>query len=134
MRDGQLLEKQEIDKMYVIWREAELVHLISFQPPYSMRRGPRKIRCHMPSKPSRRSCIRDSDALEKATTAYALKKVWPELTLHIVPDAGHSARETGTAKLLVQVCVTFRVYVVLRVLTPSWNRLRMPLPTIERKV
>lgn len=39
----------------------------------------------------------------KATTAYALKKAWPELTLHIVPDAGHSSREPGTAKLLVEV-------------------------------
>ena len=39
----------------------------------------------------------------KATTAYALKKAWPEATLHIVPDAGHSSREPGTAKLLVEV-------------------------------
>ena len=39
----------------------------------------------------------------QATTAYALKKAWPELTLHIVPDAGHSSREPGTAKLLVEV-------------------------------
>lgn len=41
--------------------------------------------------------------LPQATTAYALKKVWPEITLHIVPDAGHSSREPGTAKLLVKV-------------------------------
>ena len=41
----------------------------------------------------------------QATTAYALKKAWPEITLHIVPDAGHSSREPGTAKLLVEVCV-----------------------------
>ncbi len=61
----------------------------------------------------------------KATTAYALKKVswffkasasractcnkfpfiqaFPEAEFHIVPDAGHSARETGTTKLLVEV-------------------------------
>ncbi|THH14269.1 hypothetical protein EW146_g6042 [Bondarzewia mesenterica] len=43
------------------------------------------------------------DVVCPATTAYALKKVWPEITLHIVPDAGHSSREPGTSKLLVQV-------------------------------
>ena len=37
------------------------------------------------------------------TTASALKKVWPEITLHIVPDAGHSSRELGITKLLVEV-------------------------------
>ncbi|KAH9945306.1 proline iminopeptidase [Epithele typhae] len=42
------------------------------------------------------------DVVCPATTAYALKKVWPEATLHIVPDAGHSSREAGTSKLLVQ--------------------------------
>src|SRR5258708_11161692 len=31
----------------------------------------------------------------QATTAYALKKAWPEITLHIVPDAGHSSLESG---------------------------------------
>ena len=45
------------------------------------------------------------DVICPATTAYALKKVWPEATLHIVPDAGHSAREPGIAKLLVEVSV-----------------------------
>ena len=39
----------------------------------------------------------------QATTAYALKKAWPEITLHIVPDAGHSSREPGIMKLLVEV-------------------------------
>ena len=43
------------------------------------------------------------DVICPATTAYALKKVWPEATLHLVPDAGHSSREPGTAKLLVNV-------------------------------
>lgn len=38
------------------------------------------------------------------TSAWALKKVWPELELQIVPDAGHSSREPGIAKLLVEVC------------------------------
>jgi hypothetical protein len=37
------------------------------------------------------------------TTACALKKVWPEITLHIVADAGHSSRELGITKLLVEV-------------------------------
>ena len=32
-----------------------------------------------------------------------LVQVWPEITLHIVPDAGHSSREPGIAKLLVEV-------------------------------
>ena len=61
----------------------------------------------------------------KATTAYALKKVcngekkltlcamifstkkqaFPEATFHIVPDAGHSSREPGTTKLLVEVSI-----------------------------
>ena len=31
-------------------------------------------------------------------------QVFPEITLHIVPDAGHSSREPGIAKLLVEVC------------------------------
>jgi len=32
-----------------------------------------------------------------------LKKVWPEVELQVVPDAGHSSREIGTAKMLVEV-------------------------------
>lgn len=36
-------------------------------------------------------------------TAWALKKAWPEITLHVVPDAGHSSRELGITKLLVEV-------------------------------
>ncbi|KAJ3714867.1 proline iminopeptidase [Lentinula guzmanii] len=63
MRDGQLLEKQEIDKIY--------------------------------------------DVVCPATTAYSLKKVWPEMELHIVPDAGHSSREVGIAKLLVDATNKF---------------------------
>ena len=30
-------------------------------------------------------------------------QVFPEITLHIVPDAGHSSREPGIEKLLVEV-------------------------------
>ncbi|OJT04857.1 hypothetical protein TRAPUB_4429 [Trametes pubescens] len=69
MRDGQLLEKQEIDKI-------RHIPCVVVQGRY--------------------------DVICPATTAYALKKVWPEITLHIVPDAGHSSREPGTAKLLVK--------------------------------
>jgi len=69
MRDGQLLEVQEIDKIRHI--------------PTVVVQGRFDVVC-------------------PATTAYALKKVFPELTLHIVPDAGHSASEPGTAKRLVE--------------------------------
>jgi hypothetical protein len=41
--------------------------------------------------------------LYQPTSAWALKQVWPEITLHIVPDAGHSSREPGITKLLVEV-------------------------------
>ncbi|KAJ6576580.1 proline iminopeptidase [Mycena vulgaris] len=74
MRDGQLLEVQEIDKI-------RHIPTIVVQGRY--------------------------DVVCPATTAYALKKVWPELTLHIVPDAGHSSREKGTAELLVQATDKF---------------------------
>lgn len=43
------------------------------------------------------------DVVCPARTAYDLKKVFPELELTIVPDAGHSAREEPTNKLLVEV-------------------------------
>ena len=33
---------------------------------------------------------------------YNVYKVFPEAELHIVPDAGHSSREPGIAKLLVE--------------------------------
>ncbi|KAH7926356.1 peptidase S33, proline iminopeptidase 1 [Leucogyrophana mollusca] len=69
MRDGQLLEKQEIDKI-------RHIPTIVVQGRY--------------------------DVVCPATTAHALKKVWPEITLHIVPDAGHSSREPGIEKLLVE--------------------------------
>jgi len=74
MRDGQLLEEQEIDKI-------RHIPTIVVQGRY--------------------------DVVCPATTAYDLKKVWPEITLHIVPDAGHSSREPGTAKLLVQATDQF---------------------------
>jgi len=74
MREGQLLEKQEIDKI-------RHIPTIVVQGRY--------------------------DVVCPPTTAYALKKVWPEITLHIVPDAGHSSRELGTSKLLVQATDQF---------------------------
>ncbi|KAL1675866.1 Alpha/Beta hydrolase protein [Schizophyllum commune] len=74
MRDGQLLEKQEIDKIRHI--------------PTVVVQGRYDVVC-------------------PATTAWALKKVFPEIELHIVPDAGHSAREPGIAKLLVEATNKF---------------------------
>ncbi|KAI5119416.1 hypothetical protein M0805_009867 [Coniferiporia weirii] len=74
MRQGQLLEKQEIDKIRHI--------------PTIVVQGRYDVVCPI-------------------TTAYALKKVFPELELHVVPDAGHSAREPGTAKLLVEATDKF---------------------------
>ncbi|KIM84079.1 hypothetical protein PILCRDRAFT_6388 [Piloderma croceum F 1598] len=74
MRDGQLLEKQEIDKI-------RHIPTIIVQGRY--------------------------DVVCPATTAYTLKKAWPETTLHIVPDAGHSSREPGNMKLLVQATDQF---------------------------
>ncbi|KII85021.1 hypothetical protein PLICRDRAFT_45127 [Plicaturopsis crispa FD-325 SS-3] len=68
MRDGQILEKQEIDKI-------RHIPAVIVQGRY--------------------------DVICPATTAYALKKAWPEIEFNIVPDAGHSSREPGTSKLLV---------------------------------
>ncbi|KAH8118001.1 proline iminopeptidase [Phellopilus nigrolimitatus] len=85
MRDGQLLEKQEIDKMHVLF----LLMTIVVQGRY--------------------------DIVCPITTAHALKKVFPELELHIVPDAGHSAREPGIAKLLVEVrflCLSYFLWLI----------------------
>ncbi|KAF8462330.1 proline iminopeptidase [Russula ochroleuca] len=70
MRDGQLLDSQEIDKI-------RHIPTIVVQGRY--------------------------DVVCPPTTAWALKKAWPEITLHIVPDAGHSSRELGITKLLVEV-------------------------------
>ena len=94
MRDGQLLDKQEIDKMYAFF---SLVQATCIEGAHSSR----LVSCsrHIP-------CVIVQgryDVICPATTAYALKKVWPEATLHVVPDAGHSSREPTTAKLLVKV-------------------------------
>lgn len=74
MRDGQLLEPENIDKIRHI--------------PTVVVQGRYDVVC-------------------PATTAYSLKKVFPELTLHIVADAGHSSRESGIAKLLVEATDKF---------------------------
>ncbi|KAI0279698.1 proline iminopeptidase [Russula aff. rugulosa BPL654] len=74
MRDGQLLDSQEIDKI-------RHIPTIVVQGRY--------------------------DVVCPPTTAWALKKVWPEITLHIVPDAGHSSRELGITKLLVEATDKF---------------------------
>ncbi|KAL0569784.1 hypothetical protein V5O48_012176 [Marasmius crinis-equi] len=74
LRDGQLLEKQEIDKI-------RHIPTIAVQGRYDIACPP--------------------------TTAWELKKVWPEITLHIVPDAGHTSTEPGIAKLLVEATDKF---------------------------
>ncbi|KAF7312386.1 Proline iminopeptidase [Mycena indigotica] len=74
MRDGQLLEPQEIDKI-------RHIPCIVVQGRY--------------------------DVVCPATTAYQLKKAWPEITLHIVPDAGHSTREKGIEELLIKATDQF---------------------------
>lgn len=33
---------------------------------------------------------------------------WPEADFHIVPDAGHSAKEPGTTSLLVEACDKYK--------------------------
>jgi len=47
------------------------------------------------------------DVVCPATTAYALKKAWPEIDLQIVPDAGHSSQEPGTLRRLVEATEKF---------------------------
>ncbi|KAF8260022.1 proline iminopeptidase [Lactarius quietus] len=74
VREGQLLDKQEIDKI-------RHIPTIAVQGRY--------------------------DVVCPPTTAYALKKAWPEITLHIVPDAGHSSREPSTTKLLIEATDKF---------------------------
>ena len=41
-------------------------------------------------------------------SAYDLAKAWGEgLKLHVVDDAGHSAKEPGTLKKLTEVCANY---------------------------
>jgi hypothetical protein len=39
----------------------------------------------------------------QVTTAYVLKKAWPEITLQIIPDAGHSSHGLSMTKPLIEV-------------------------------
>ncbi|KAF6754592.1 proline iminopeptidase [Ephemerocybe angulata] len=47
------------------------------------------------------------DVICRPSTAYELKKNLPDAELHFVPDAGHSGREEGTVKLLIQATDKF---------------------------
>ncbi|KAG8995082.1 hypothetical protein FRB90_000278 [Tulasnella sp. 427] len=76
MREGQLLEKQGIDKIRHI--------------PTVIVQGRYDVVC-------------------PARSAYDLKKVFPEAELTIVPDAGHSAREIPTSKLLTEAADRFKI-------------------------
>lgn len=75
LRDGQLLEKQSIDKI-------RNIPTVIIQGRY--------------------------DVVCPARTAHDLKKVFPEAELTIVPDAGHSAREVGTSRLLTEAADKFK--------------------------
>jgi len=68
MREGQLLEKEEIDKI-------RHIPCIVIQGRY--------------------------DVVCPIKTAWDLKRAWPEIEFHVVPDAGHSSREVGISKSLV---------------------------------
>jgi len=42
------------------------------------------------------------DVVCPCTTAFALHKAFPSAAFHLVPDAGHSAKEPGIMNLLIQ--------------------------------
>lgn len=42
--------------------------------------------------------------------AFELHQAWPESTLHISKNAGHSAKETGTLTTLIEIMERFKVY------------------------
>ncbi|PWN51245.1 putative proline iminopeptidase [Violaceomyces palustris] len=48
------------------------------------------------------------DVVCPAKSAWDLHKVWPEAELHVVPDAGHSAKERGIRHHLIEACDKFR--------------------------
>lgn len=109
MRDGQLLDKQEIDKMWVTpcsyARRCLTLSSYSRHIPCVVVQGRYDVICPVSSGSSAGSSLLSFGI--QAKTAYDLKKVWPEVTLHVVPDAGHSAREPGTSKLLVEATDKF---------------------------
>ncbi len=75
MKDGQLLEKSNLDKIRKI--------------PAVIVQGRYDVVC-------------------PAQTAWDLHERWPEAEFHLVPDAGHSAREKGIAHLLLKATDKFR--------------------------
>jgi proline iminopeptidase len=48
------------------------------------------------------------DVVCPAVTAWDLHKAWPEAEFHIVPDAGHSAKEAGISAKLVAATEKFK--------------------------
>ncbi|MFN4143157.1 alpha/beta hydrolase, partial [Aestuariivirga sp.] len=48
------------------------------------------------------------DVVTPARTAWDLHRAWPEAEFVMVPDAGHTATEPGTAEQLVKATETFR--------------------------
>ena len=48
------------------------------------------------------------DVVCPMTTAWDLHRRWPEAEFHVVPDAGHAAKETGTLSRLVEATDRFR--------------------------
>ncbi|KAG8891619.1 hypothetical protein FRB99_003454 [Tulasnella sp. 403] len=112
MREGQLLERQSIDKMYVphyivpkmgilIFLQAAISQQLSYKASVYIPQVRRLLT--LPSPDTGRY-----DVVCPARTAYDLKKAFPELELTMVPDAGHSARELPTCKLLVEAADKFR--------------------------
>lgn len=47
------------------------------------------------------------DVVTPLSTAWSLKKVWPDAELHIVPDAGHSSMEPGIVDQLIRATDSF---------------------------
>ncbi|EPQ27366.1 uncharacterized protein PFL1_04905 [Pseudozyma flocculosa PF-1] len=48
------------------------------------------------------------DMVCPATTAWSLHRAWPEAEFHMIPDAGHSAKEPGITDKLIQATDKFR--------------------------
>ena len=47
------------------------------------------------------------DVVCPADSAWALHRAWPEAALHLIPDAGHSAMETGIVDALIRATDEF---------------------------
>ncbi|KAJ3027589.1 UNVERIFIED_CONTAM: hypothetical protein HDU68_003522 [Siphonaria sp. JEL0065] len=48
------------------------------------------------------------DVICPTKSAWDLKKAWPEAEFHLIVDAGHSSKELGIAKALVEACNKFK--------------------------